>query len=46
MKKKVTLLGYFDHTGPATFNIEIWGARQSGRAAILHNVIAETWRVS
>lgn len=46
IREKVNLLGYFEHTGPGTFDIEIWGSRQSGGSATLHNVIAETWRVS
>ena len=39
------LVGYFDHTGPATFDIELWAARE-GNTLVLHGVTAEVWRVS
>lgn len=39
------LVGYYDHTGPGTFDIELWAARESG-TLVLHGVSAEKWRVS
>lgn len=39
------LIGYYDHIGPATFNIELWAARESN-TLVLHGVSAEVWRVS
>lgn len=39
------LVGYYDHTGPGTFDIELWAAREGG-SLILHGVSAEKWRVS
>lgn len=39
------LVGYFDHTGPGTFNIELWASRE-GSTLVLHGVSAEVWRVS
>ena len=39
------LVGYYDHTGPSTFDIELWAARE-GNTLVLHGVTAEVWRVS
>ena len=40
------LFGYYQHTGPATFDIELWAAQDGGGTSVLHGVQAESWRVS
>lgn len=43
---KVDLLGYFDHTGPGTFDIELWARQTGGGITTIYNCLVEVWRVS
>lgn len=38
-------VGYYDHVGPGTFDIELWAAREGG-TMVIHGVEAAVWRVS
>ena len=41
----VEFKGYFDHTGPGTFDIQLYASRQ-GNTQVIHGCQAEVWRVS
>jgi hypothetical protein len=45
IREKIPLLGYYVHGG-GSFDIEIWANQDGGGTSVLHNVIAECWRVS
>ncbi len=46
IREGVLLLGYYDHTGVSTFDIEIWANQDGAGTSVLHGALVEVWRVS